>query len=206
MLTDFLIKKHLIHLITWKEIHAFVFSLHPSWFINKPDSSRDLIVSKISFISAFEIIIAVVSHSKILFCIAASVADAAVVYPNDVGAVNPNGIKTFVPNVLSIFFIKGKPVFSNGCKSLPKSFLDYLFLDNWVFGTYILVDELFAKALWSFETCLLVNINLCGKLVSSLEIPTTFDERFKVTSLQVFSPDFNLLRCKLDNFMFKVLY
>ena len=117
------------------------------WFINKPDSSRDLIVSKISYISAFDIIIAIVSHSKILFCIAASVVDSVAVYPNDAGAVNPNGIKTFVANVLSTFFIKGKPVFSSGCKSLPKSFLDYLFLDNCVFGSYILADELFTKAL-----------------------------------------------------------
>ena len=28
-----------------------------------------------------------------------------------------------------------------------------------------------------------VNNNLCGKLVSSLELPITFDERFKVTSV-----------------------
>ena len=37
-----------------------------------------------------------------------------------------------------------------------------------------------------FESCLSVNDNLCGKLVSSLEFPIKFDERFKVTSLTFF--------------------
>ena len=41
-----------------------------------------------------------------------------------------------------------------------------------------IVDELFAEALRSLETCLLVNDILCGKLLSSLELPITFDERF----------------------------
>ena len=42
---------------------------------------------------------------------------------------------------------------------------------------------LFAKALESLEICVSVNNNLCGKFVLSLELPMTFDERFKVTSL-----------------------
>ena len=51
---------------------------------------------------------------KILFWITASVADAA--------AVNPNGIKSLVAaNGLRIFFIKGKPVFGNGHRILPKN-------------------------------------------------------------------------------------
>ena len=50
---------------------------------------------------------------KILFWIAASVADAA--------AVNPNGIKSLVANGLRIFFIKGKPAFGNGHRILPKN-------------------------------------------------------------------------------------
>ena len=45
-----------------------------------------------------------------------SVADAA--------AVNPNSIKTLLANVLSTFFIKGEPVFSNVPKGLPKNPLD----------------------------------------------------------------------------------
>ena len=47
---------------------------------------------------------------------------------------------------------------------------------------------------------------LCAKLVSSLESPITFDEKFKVISLAFFIPNFDLLSCKLDNFTFKVLF
>ena len=36
---------------------------------------------------------------------------------------------------------------------------------NWVFENFILADESFTKTLQSFETCLLVNNNLYGKLV-----------------------------------------
>ena len=60
----------------------------------------------------------------------------------------------------------------------------------------ILAEELFTKALRGFETCVLVNNNLCGKLFSSLESPTTIDESFKVTSVSFFIPDFNLLSCE----------
>ena len=63
----------------------------------------------------------------------------------------------------------------------------------------MLVDEPFAKALQIFETCVLVNYNLCGKLVSSVEFPIKFDKRFKVTSVTFFVADFNLLSCELNN-------
>ena len=39
----------------------------------------------------------------------------------DNAAVNPNGIKELLANVLTTFFIKDNPAFSNGPKSLPKS-------------------------------------------------------------------------------------
>ena len=68
-----------------------------------------------------------------------------------------------------------------------------------------LAEELFAKALRSFEICVLVNKKICGKLFSLLEPPTAFDERFKNTSVQFFIPEFNLLSCQLDNSTFKVL-
>ena len=42
----------------------------------------------------------------------------------------------------------------------------------------MLAGELFAKALQSLETCVLVNNNLCGKLHSSLELRITLDEIF----------------------------
>ena len=69
------------------------------------------------------------------------------------------------------------------------------------FDNFILAEELFAKALPSFEACVLVDSNLCRKLFSSLESPTTFNEIFIVTSVPFSIPNFNLLSCKLDNFM-----
>ena len=71
---------------------------------------------------------------------------------------------------------------------------------------FILADEPFAKALRSLETCVSVNNSVCGKLAPSLESPITFDERFKVISVLIFIPDFNLLNCELNNFTFKMLY
>ena len=65
-----------------------------------------------------------------------------------------------------------------------------MFYDN-----FILADELFTKALRSLQTFELVNYNLCETLILSLEFPITFDERFKVTSVAFFIPDFNLLSC-----------
>ena len=83
-----------------------------------------------------------------------SVADAAVV--------NPNGIKTLLANGLSTFPIKSNPVFSNDPKGLLKNPTDFPILCNWVFDIYVLAKKSFAKALRSFETCVLVNNNLCG--------------------------------------------
>ena len=51
-----------------------------------------------------------------------------------------------------------------------------------------------------------MNNNLHEKLVSSLEFPIKFYERFKVTSVPFFITDFNLLSCKFENFTFKVLH
>ena len=78
-------------------------------------------------------------------------------------AVNPNDIKTLLVNDLSISFIKGKPVFSNGLKRSPKNPPDFTILDSWIFDN-ILADELFAKHLPGLENCALVNNYLCGKL------------------------------------------
>ena len=91
-------------------------------------------------------------------------------------------------------------------KSLSKYPLDCPILCNWVFDNFILANELFSKVLQSLETYVWVNNNLCRKLVSSLELPTTFDESFKVTSVPFFIHNFNLLSCELDNFKFQVLY
>ena len=74
------------------------------------------------------------------------------------------------------------------------------------FENFRLADEPFGKSLKSFEFCVLINNNLCRKLVPSLEPPRTFDKRFEVISLPSFIPDFNLLICKLDKFTFQILY
>ena len=75
-----------------------------------------------------------------------------------------------------------------------------------IFDNFLLAREPFTKDLWSLESCILVNYNSCGKLVSSLESPIKFDESFKVTLVLLFIPDFNLLRSELDNFTYKMLY
>ena len=172
-----------------------IVSLTP--FINKPDSSRDLIIFMISFISSLEIIYVVVQDPDIFLWIAVSVADAA--------AVNPNGIKTLSANDLSKCLIKGNPVFSNGPKNLPKNPPYCPILCNWVFDNLILAEKLLAKALQSLESCVLVNNNLCGDLFLSLE-SQTFDETLKVNSVPFSVPNLNLLSCKLENLMFKVLH
>ena len=105
----------------------------------------------------------------------------------DAAAVNPNGIKTLLAIFFSTFFIKRKSVFSNGFLNLLKNSPDCPILCNRVFDNFILAEELFAKVLRSLESRVLVNNNLCGKLVSPFESPTTFDEIFKVTFVPVFT-------------------
>ena len=56
----------------------------------------------------------------------------------------------------------------------------------------ILADESFAETFRSLENCVSVKNNLCGKLVSSLESSVTFDQKYKVTLLPFFIPDFKL--------------
>ena len=46
----------------------------------------------------------------------------------------------------------------------------------------------------------------CENFFSSLKSPTTFDERFKVTSVPIVILDFNLLSCELHDLTFKMLY
>ena len=63
-------------------------------------------------------------------------------------------------------------------KSLPKNPPNCTTWDSWVFNNFILADEPFAKALQILETCVSINNDLCEKLLSMLESPTTFDESF----------------------------
>ena len=60
----------------------------------------------------------------------------------------------------------------------------------------MLADEPFAEALRSLETCVSVNNNFCGKLVSSLKSPIKFDERFKVAGRFI-----RILKKKIDKYM-----
>ena len=77
------------------------------------------------------------SWSKDFLYIPASAADAA--------SVNPNGIKTLLASGLSTFFINGKPAFGNGPRTVPRDSPVFTVLDNWVFDSLILTDELFTK-------------------------------------------------------------
>ena len=99
----------------------------------------------------------------------------------DADAVNANGIKTLLNDGLSIFFIKRKPVSSNSPKSSTRNPPDCPILDNWVFENIILADEPFIKDLGILEFNVLGDNSLRGKLVSSLELPIIFDERFWVS-------------------------
>ena len=75
-----------------------------------------------SSITSFDIISVVVPEPKIFLCIPASGAYAV--------AVNSNGITTLLASGLIIFFINGKPVFSNGPRSLPRNPPDCIILGN----------------------------------------------------------------------------
>ena len=118
------------------------------------------------------------SSFKHFLWIAASVADC--------GGVNLDGIKTLLANGFSTFFIKGKPVFSHGPRSLPKNPPDCPILCKWDFDYFKLADS-FVEALRSFKTCVLANNNLCGKFFSSLESQTTkLHQNLGVTSVPFF--------------------
>ena len=70
----------------------------------------------------------------------------------------------------------------------------------------IVAVEPLAEALPSFETCVLVNNNLCGKLVSLSNSPVTLYEKFNITLVPFFTLDFNLFSFYLDNNSSEVLY
>ena len=58
--------------------------------------------------------------------------------------------------------MKDNSFFSNDPKILSKNSHDCPVLCKWVFDISLLAEELFSNALWSLETCVLVNNNLCG--------------------------------------------
>ena len=79
----------------------------------------------------------------------------------------------------------------------PGDLPDCVILDSWVFDNFTSADKLFLKALQSLEACVSVYNNSCWKLISSIESPTTFDERFKVTSALFFIPEFNFIKLQI---------
>ena len=68
----------------------------------------------------FEKVNVAVPDPNIFFAV--SVAEAA--------TVNPKSTKTLLDNGLSTFLIKGRPVFNNGPRSLPKNPHNCVILDN----------------------------------------------------------------------------
>ena len=117
------------------------------------------------------ILLVLLSHA--FLCVPPSAAAAA-------AAVNPNGTKTLLANGLITIFINGKPLFSNGQRSLPRNPPDCAILDNWVVDSLILAHELYVNSLRRFATCLSANNDLCRKLVSSLELSIIFDDNLKL--------------------------
>ena len=71
---------------------------------------------------------------------------------------------------------------------------------------FLKIYETLCSHVKAMKTCVSASNDLCGKLVSSLELPITFDEKFKVTWAPFFIPNFGLLSFELDNFTFKRLY
>ena len=69
--------------------------------------------------SSFEFISAPIPDPKAFFRIPPSAVDAT--------AVNPYDIKTLLVDDLSNFFIRGKPVFSNGSRILSRNLLNIPF-------------------------------------------------------------------------------
>ena len=124
-------------------VSSFIVSLTP--FNSMPESSSDLAIFKMSFISPFEIIKVVVPDPSIFLFTAASVADAAAVSPS-------------IPKGLITLFNNSNPDFNNGAKNLKNP--PFCILVNCAFDNLISVDVWLAKALRRFVTFLSVSNNL----------------------------------------------
>ena len=107
--------------------------------INEPDSSRYLTIFITSPISLFGIIDIVGPEARFFSLISASTGYVA--------AVSSRGIKTLLANGLILFL-------NIGPRSLPKNPPNCIILKIYVFDSFVLADELFAKSSESFETCL----------------------------------------------------
>ena len=78
---------------------------------------------------------------------------------------------SMIPRTSNAKFIACLIIISRG----PRNPFEYKILDNLVFSIFILcfIEKPFVKILQSLKTCVSINNNLCGKLVSSLESPMT---------------------------------
>ena len=169
-------------------------------FINTPESSRDVTIFMMYIISLINNIrvvvpkpkVTVAQDPKIFLWILESAADAT--------AVNTNGIKTLLANAFITFIINSKPTFIDGPRRLPRNSPYCIILSSCVFDNFTLTDELFPKALQRHKTCQSVICELCRKLIS--EEPVIFDDSPRVTSVELFVADFNLLSCEIDNSTF----
>ena len=172
---------NLRNLISW----LIIFLVVP--FNKIPLFSKDLITLITSFISLFanvnrEPLLRILSptrtrkFSKSFVHLAVSFFIYSFLY-------DPNTVYANVTGVSVVLLGSGTPKYS---RNPPNCTI----LDKWVFDNSILSNEPFAKAWQSLKTCVSFNNNFYRKLVSSLEPSITFDETFKVTSVQCFLPDF----------------
>ena len=76
---------------------------------------------------------------KMLFGITVSVAEAA--------ATNPIGIKTLLANGLNTFFNKGRLIFNNDLRNVPRNPPDGTIAYRCVFYSFILADKLLVQTL-----------------------------------------------------------
>lgn len=84
-------------------------------------------------------------------------------------------------------FINVELNFINCPHTSPGNSPDCISLYTYVFDNLMLAAKLFAKAFQKFKKCLSVNINLCGKLVSSLASSIIIYDILKVSFLAFFS-------------------
>ena len=95
-----------------------------------------------------------------------------------------NSGAAFFTNVIPFFsasFPAWSLLYGIATSNSPRIPPDCIILVKWGFKNFILTNESFAKALWSFETCVLVKNKLWEKFFLLLELPIKFDESFKVT-------------------------
>ena len=61
---------------------------------------------------------------------------------------------------------------------------------------FLIMGQKIYQEIRRFATCLLVNNDLCGKLVSSSELSIIFDDNLKTYFSFIFNADFSLLSCE----------